>query len=132
MKANPYCSSLACPRLSDIRLPDRVPTSQLSKDNAGHSWCNLCERQRLLMNWAMAQGWPAVRVQGQMRYAIFGGADEWFTSMVGARKDMVDTLYETLIEQKRGPVPFDDNAGVESVKSWLKAMGKNAEEEKAG
>ena len=100
------CAALACPRISNMDLPYVVSSHELSQDAAGHSWCNFCERQRLLMDWASEHRWPAVRVQGKMRYAIYGGdGSDWFASVAGGNQDMVDALYETLIENKRSHLP---------------------------
>lgn len=115
------CASLACPRISTTDLPYAVPAHELSQDKNGHFWCNHCAKQCAVMNWASEYGWPSVRVQGQMRYAILGGADDWFTSVAGAGQDMVDELYTTLIEQKRAPLsPVGENdENVQRVVKWL-------------
>lgn len=117
-----YCSSLICPRGHDTSLAYVVPASELSQDNSRHFWCNYCAKQCAVMNWAAENRYPFIRVQGQMRYAILGGADDWFTSVAGAGQDMVDALYETLIERKRAPLsPSGDNdENVQRVEKWLK------------
>lgn len=122
MTLSRYCSSLICPRTHDDSLPYVVPASELSQDYTRHFWCNHCARQCAVMNWAAENGYPFVRVQGQMRYAILGGADDWFTSVASAGHDMVDALYETLIEQKRAPLSpvGNDDENVKRVTEWLK------------
>lgn len=116
------CAALACPRISNTDLPYAVPARELYQDTSGHSWCNYCSKQRALMNWAADNRYPFIRVQGQMRYAILDGSDEWFTSVASAGQDMVDALYETLVEQKRAPLsPVSDNdENVQRVTEWLK------------
>jgi hypothetical protein len=73
------------------------------------------------MNWATENKYPFVRVQGQMRYAVMGNADDWFTSVASAGQDMVDALYETLVEQKRAPLSLsgDNDENVKRVAKWL-------------
>jgi hypothetical protein len=116
-----YCSSLICPRTSDMSLAYVVPTSELSQDHSRHFWCNHCSKQCAIMNWATENKYPFVRVQGQMRYAVMGNADDWFTSVASAGQDMVDALYETLVEQKRAPLSLsgDNDENVKRVAKWL-------------
>jgi hypothetical protein len=115
------CASLACPRISNTDLLYAVPARELYQDKIGHSWCNYCTKQRTLMNWAADNRYPFIRVQGQMRYAILDGSDEWFTSVASAGQNMVDALYETLIEQKRAPLSLsgDNDENVKRVAKWL-------------
>lgn len=116
-----YCSALICPRTRDTKLPYVVPAHELSQDYSRHFWCNHCAKQCAIMNWAAENRYPFIRVQGQMRYAILGGADDWFTSVASAEHDMVDALYETLIERKRTPLsPANiDDENVKRVVEWL-------------
>ena len=126
----PYCSALACPRNKDPEMEDRVPSGELGTDMQGNYWCNHCWRHLEIMNWASMNHWPAVRVQGQMRYAVAAGAQSWFLSVVGASADMIEALHETLVEGRRAvPDPNDTAAGVERVKAWLKAIEKRPEED---
>lgn len=103
----PYCSALACPRIRNIGLDDRVPAGELGADSQGNQWCNHCWRQLELMNWGEMYHWPPVRVQGRLVYAIYQGASSWFLSIVGANLDMVSALHETLIEGKRESLPIN-------------------------
>lgn len=117
-----YCSATICPRTRDMSLPYVVPASELSQDATGHHWCNHCAKQCVLMDWAANHGYPFVRVQGQMRYAVADGPESWFLSIAGAQADMVQALYETLIEQKRAPLwPItEEDENVQRILKWLK------------
>lgn len=115
------CSTLHCPRTDDPSLSPTVSKSQLLQDASGHYWCNLCARRCELMNWAQKHEWLEVRVQGKMRYAIASDAENWFMSVMSASLDMIDALYETLIEQKRAPLSpvTNDDENVKRVAEWL-------------
>ena len=104
----PYCSALACPRIKDTSMEDRVPDGELGTDMQGNQWCNHCWRQLELMNWGELNHWPSVRVQGKMRYAVLHGVSSWFLSIVGANLDMIEALHETLVEGKRAPLPLNE------------------------
>lgn len=121
----PYCSSMACPRLKNQEMEDRVPAGELGTDQLNNYWCNHCWRQLELINWGLINHFPAVRVQGKMRYAIAAGWQSWDLSIVGANEDMVSALHETLVMERRAPLPLDgDNEGVERVKAWLSTVEK--------
>lgn len=116
MSKRSHCASLACPRLS------LLPTARaLSQDATGHFWCDQCAKQCALMNWAAENGYPFVRVQGHMRYAVADGLESWFLSVAGANQDMIDALYTTLIEQKRAPLmPIStEDENVQRTLKWL-------------
>lgn len=117
------CSAFVCPREPNERGSFSILKSQMYQDRLGHYWCNLCTRHYELMNWAYEHRWPAVRVQGKMRYAIYNDAGEWSTSIMGASQDMIDALYETLIEQKRAPIEPDAHKdAVERVNAFIDAI----------
>lgn len=118
-----YCSSCSCPRIRHIELADQGTTGEMETDQAGHIWCSACSQQRELMDWACANQWPSTRVQSQMRYAIMGGADDWFTSVATANADMVRALYETLITRTRAPLSMATNEDehAKRVFKWLSA-----------
>lgn len=105
------CMALACPRLKNLD-PDNgelsivVPTFQLTRDKAGNTWCNHCQKQRELMDFAHANHWPAVRVQSlthQGHYAITADYAGWFMGVAMGNADMIDALYTRLIEQAQPP-----------------------------
>lgn len=111
------CSSFNCPRIAET-----IPSSQLSRDNAGRFWCNSCDKQRDLMNWAHEHHWPTVRVQGQMLYAIQGDAQDWLMSLVAASQDMIAALHETLVQGLRLQIGLDDRRErIERVRALLEA-----------
>ena len=100
-----FCSALSCPRIQDATLSVSALSSGLTPDSSGNPWCDQCEKQRTIMDWAYTHHWPSVRVQSKMRYAVSGDASGWFLSIVGANQDMIDALHETLIEGKRARLP---------------------------
>ena len=90
---------------------------------------NLCDKQRALIDWSSDAGWISVRVQGKMRYAIAGGREDWLTSVACANQDMVDALYEALIEQKRAPLdPYAAQEDVKRVENWLRSIEEMEQE----
>lgn len=100
------CSATECPRDRDLTLRPLIAKSQMLQDTSGHYWCQMCQRRCELMDWAKEQGWPGVRVQGRMIYAIYGdGEVDWFTTLVACNQDMIDALYEALIEKTRELLP---------------------------
>lgn len=99
-----YCSAIVCQHPPNENGSYLFDKSDMWQDATGHFWCDICTRHIELMNWAHENNWPAVRVQGKTRYAIYGTAKEWLTSVMTANQDMVNALYETLIKQTRAPL----------------------------
>lgn len=97
------CTSLACPRLRNTDPDNRelsinVPSSQITRDKSGHTWCNYCEKQRILMDYGKEHHWPDVSAQGvKGRYAILGDAEEWYISIACSNQDAIDAYYAELI-----------------------------------
>src|SRR5579885_1164932 len=98
------CAAIVCPREPNARGSFSILKSEMIQDKSGIYWCNKCTWHYELMNWAHENNWPAVRVQGKMRYAIFDNKEEWRTSIMGASQDMIYALHQTLIKQKRAPL----------------------------
>lgn len=121
----PYCSALACPRIKNPEMEDRLSSSEMGTDMAGNYWCNHCWKHLEIMNWASINHWPAVRVQGKMRYAVAAGAQSWHLSVVGASEDMIEALHETLVLEQRAPLPpGEDSEGVKRVKQFIEMVEK--------
>lgn len=122
-KLSAYCSSIICPRASDLSLPYAVPATQMHRDRSGHCWCNYCTKQLAVMDWAAAHGYPFVRVQGALRYAIAEGLVNWYSSVSCAQQDMVNALYETLVEQQRHALfQSDHEDAVKRVEQFLEIV----------
>ena len=123
------CASIECPREPNERGSFSILKSQMHMDKQGHYWCDQCKDRCDLINWAHEHRYPAVRVQGQMIYAIAAGREDWHSSIVMATQVMIDALRETLIEKKRAQLPLNEvNEGAERVKKWLEAFDKAAAE----
>lgn len=97
------CTALACPRLRNTDPDNRtmnvaVPSSAITKDQMGHTWCNYCQKQRKLMDYGKEHKWPEVHADGaQGRYAILGGAEDWYVSIACGNQDSIDAFYRELI-----------------------------------
>lgn len=91
-----------------------IPKNKARKPAAfADSYCSPAQRE--IMDWGRAHVWPDVYVQGKMRYAVAAGAESWSMSVIGARQDMVDALYETLVAGRRAQLSADDSANVQRV-----------------
>lgn len=93
------CMSLACPRLRNPDPDNRalsinVPSSLITRTKSGHTFCNYCEKQRRLLDWAHKRQYPAIRARGERAYyAIAEGEWQWVTSIIANCQDAIDAFY---------------------------------------
>lgn len=106
------CTALSCQRLrntdpSNRALSITVPSSEITNDMMGHTWCNYCYKCRELMNYGKEHHWPAVRAQGKNgTYALLHDADEWYISIACGNQDSIDAFYHKLIGDEQ---PHQEN-----------------------
>lgn len=104
------CTALACPRLKNFDPTNRamsitVASSQVTRDKAGHTWCNFCQKQRELMNYGHEHKWPAVQIYDarlkQNVYMLLHDAHDWFATIACSNQETIDNLYTELIVENK-------------------------------
>lgn len=97
------CIALSCPRLQNADPDNRamsitVPSSQISRDRMGNTFCNFCQHARHLMDYGHANNWPEVRAVGEHgRYLIPAGYREWYASIACGDANLIEAFYAELI-----------------------------------
>lgn len=93
------CIALSCPRLANTDPDNRdmaitVPSSLITRDKMGNTFCNFCQHARAIMDYGHANNWPEVRAGV---YLIPPGHAEWHLSIACGDRNLIEAFYAELI-----------------------------------